>query len=364
MDRYPRKDRDSRTGTNLPGTLVQDIRRRELERERKPLERLAREQHRLTKGLFSRADLRRIGELDRAIYREWREASVGAGGEALRVDALKLAARRKFERIVAREFPQVRQFRSLRRAHLAAHGKLAAQARAANHAANASLHWGRPGEPGSTARVFEPPFTTFDVDTLDLGGFVVSDESFARPGVGHLVNILVFDQDQSVGFVPGLLGILPVATAASFVSCGVAFTTPSRGRLKISADVLNIYNRLRFAVSDKAGFSSANVSIIVGLFATVVRGSTEVEQSVRFVHTTGIQSGGSDQRRVESDLDTTEPFSMTVETDTRLEANESVLVLAGTKVSIGTALDDMRCTMDAVLWWQLQRITIEMATGS
>lgn len=362
MDRYPRKDRDARTGSNLPGTFLQDHRRGVLAGAAKPFERLSRERHRLEKALFSRADLRRVREIGREVYREWREASLRAGGEAPRVDALKLAARKKFERVVAREFPQYRQWKTLRRAHLGAHAKLrAGEARAANRVGNASLQWGRPGDPGSTARVFTPPFTTFDVDTLDLGGFVVSDESFARPAIGHLVNLLVFDQDESTGIGAGLLGILPVANAGSFVSCGVAFTTPSEGRLKISADVLNLYNRLTFSVTDNFGRSSASVGIGVELFATVLRGSGAVEQVARSIHSTGIESGGSDQHRVETELDTTAPFTMVVETATRYDPNESVLVLAGTAVRVNTLLDDMHCKADAVLWWQLQRLTVEMA---
>ena len=62
-----------------------------------------------------------------------------------------------------------------------------------------------------------------------------------------------------------------------------------------------------------------------------------------------------------SDLDDTAPFMLSVETATRLNANESVLVLAGAEVVIGTILDDMHCKMDAVLWWQLKRLVIDMA---
>ena len=77
--------------------------------------------------------------------------------------------------------------------------------------------------------------------------------------------------------------------------------------------------------------------------------------------TTGIDSGGSDQSRTESDLDDTAPYTMSVETATRLNANESVLVMAGSEVVIGTILDDMHCKMNAVLWWQLKRLVIDTA---
>jgi hypothetical protein len=143
-------------------------------------------------------------------------------------------------------------------------------------------------------------------------------------------------------------------------SCGVAFTTPSAGRLSVSAVVRNFYNKLTFSVSDKFGFSSAEVGIGVGLFVAVVRG-TKVEILRKNLLSTGLISHGSDLSYTESDLDDTTPYTISVETQTRFEANESVLVLAGTEVGIGTILDDMHCRMSAVLWWKLEKLAIGMA---
>jgi hypothetical protein len=113
-------------------------------------------------------------------------------------------------------------------------------------------------------------------------------------------------------------------------------------------------------VTDRFGFSSADVRIGLALFVLVVRG-TVVEHVSQTLITTGLESGGSDQHRTESDLDDTAPYTISVETATRLNANESVLVLAGSEVVIGTILDDMHCKMNAVLWWQLKRLVIDMA---
>ena len=113
-------------------------------------------------------------------------------------------------------------------------------------------------------------------------------------------------------------------------------------------------------MTDKFGFSSAKVVIGLGLFALVVR-PTEVERVSQNLLLTGLESGGSDQSRTESDLDDTAPYTLSVETATRFNANEGVLVLAGTEVAIGTILDDMHCKMNAVLWWQLKRLVIDMA---
>lgn len=358
MDRYPRKDKDARTGSSLRGPYVLTQRQAELSRVTKLHERLAKEQHRLTRDLFSKAEMRRAAEIGRQTNREFRQASIELDGDSVAVDLLKLAARKKLERMLARDLPQYRQWKKMHRAHMLEHQKLDLTTQAANHVAN--IDWGNLVEIQGTAQEFVPPFTSFDVQTIDSGDFVVSDDSFARPGIGHIVNDFAFDQSESTSIGRGVLGILPIENGGSLVSCGVAFTTPSAGRLKLYAELKNLYNRLTFSVTDKFGFSSAEVAISVDLFFVVVRG-TDVEQVSQSVLTTGLVSHGSDLQYTVSDLDDTTPYTITAETATRLNANESVLVLAGSEVVIGTSLDDMRCKMDALLWWQLQKLVIDMA---
>ena len=360
MNRFPRKDRFSRTGSSVRGASVLAQRQAELTRATKPHDRLAKEQNRLERSLFTKSELRRAAEIGRQLYREFREASLKVDGDSLRIEALKLSARKKLERMLARDLPRYRQWKTMRRAHMRAHDKLTQQTHAASHFTSAAINWDAVLELDSTAQTFVPPFTTFDVQNIDFGGFVVSDESFARPTIGHMINNFAYDQDESTSIVGGLLGILPIENAASLVSCGVAFTTPSAGRLKIGAQMQNIFNRVNFSVSDNFGFSSAEVWVDVGLFALVVRG-TKVERVDQTLIAAKIDSDGSDQHRNLSDLDTTAPFTLSVETSTHLNANESELVLAGSEVVIGTVLDDMHCKMDAVLWWQLKSLTIDMA---
>ncbi|HEX9274867.1 MAG TPA: hypothetical protein VGA51_00515 [Casimicrobiaceae bacterium] len=79
------------------------------------------------------------------------------------------------------------------------------------------------------------------------------------------------------------------------------------------------------------------------------------------LRSTGLISHGSDLSFSESDIDDTVPFTITATTDERFNANESVLVLAGSNVLIHTVLDDMHCKVDAVLWWQLQKLCIGFA---
>ena len=109
--RFPQKDQYSRTGSSLRGSPVLAQRQAELARAKKPHDRLAKEQGRLERSLFTKAELRRAAEIGRQVNREFREASVKAGGDSLRIDALKLAARKKFERLLVRDLPQYRQWK-------------------------------------------------------------------------------------------------------------------------------------------------------------------------------------------------------------------------------------------------------------
>jgi hypothetical protein len=360
MTKYPRKDRYAKTGSSLRGQPLLASREARLKQDTRRHGRLAKTYYGQIRKLFSKADLRRAAEISRQVNGEWRKASLEAGGDADRVDALKLAARRKLDRMLAREFPRYRQWKAMQRTHLREQDKLAVLSLASGHAAGTSIDWGNLVTLEGAAAQFGAPFTTFDVQLIDWGDFVVSDESFARPTIGHMVNNFAYDQNQSVSFGAGLLGILPIESAISMVSCGVAFTTPSAGRLRISAALQNIYNRVVVSVTDKFGFSSAEVWISLNLFVAVVRG-TVVEHISQELIGTHLTSDGGDLRRVLTDLDTTMPHGITVETSTRLGANESVLVLAGSEVVIGTVLDDMHCKMNAVLWWKLESLAIDMA---
>lgn len=360
MTRYPRKDKEARTDSNLRGQPLLACRQVALARDRALHERLAKAQYRASRKLFTKADLRRAGEIRAQVYREWREASVKAGGDALRIDALKVAARKKLERMLARALPNYRQWKTLQRTQLREQHKLTATTQAARRFPDIRIDWGDLVLFDSTAQVFVPPFTSFDVQTTCTGDFIVYDDSFAKPDIGHLVNNIVYDQDEHTSFSDGLWGLLPIANAFNMASCGVAFTTPAAGRLQIGAELQNFYNKVMYSVTDNFGFSSADVGFTLSLFIAVVRG-TQVTYMNTDLLSGGLVSHGVDLSYAQSDLDNSVPYSISAATDTRFEANETVLVLAGSEVVVGTILDDMHAKVNAVLWWKLNKLVIDMA---
>lgn len=361
MSNYPRKDANARTGSNLRGQPLLVQSRSELRRQAELHERLAREYHRQSGKLFSKQDLRLISKIASEVVGDWRQASVRVGGDSARIATLKTAARRKFDRLVSREFPNFAKAKVMRRAQLREHGKLSATAVASFHHAHNHIDWGDLATTFTDCAEFVPPFTSFDVQTIaGPGDFVVRDDSFANPEIGHLVNNFDYDQDENTSFSDGLWGLLTHGFASNSAACGVAFTTPKEGRLKISAVLRNFYNKVTFSVTDKFGFSDADLDIFLQLFIVVVRG-TKVIFLPTLLRSMGLISHGSDLSFSKSDIDNTVPFTITATTDQRFNANESVLVLAGSRVLIHTVIDDMHCKVDAVLWWQLQKLCIGIA---
>jgi hypothetical protein len=350
MSNYPKKDTGARTGSNLRGEPLLVLIRNKLGKDSELHDKLAREYHRQSGKLFSKKDLRLMSKIASEVVGEWRQVSVRVGGDSARIAELKTAARRKFDRLVGRALPNYAKAKAMRRAQLREHGKLSANALAGFHDAHNHIDWGDLTATLTDCAEFVPPFTSFDLQSIaGPGDFIVRDDSFAKPEIGHLVNNFDYDQNKNGH-----------AHASNWAACGVAFTTSKEGRLRISAVLRNFYNKVMFSVTDKFGFSGAEVHISLQLFIAVVRG-TDVIFLPTLLRSTGLVSHGSDLSFSESDIDDTVPFTITATTDERFNANESVLVLAGSNVLIQTAIDDMHGKVDAVLWWQLQKLCIAIA---
>jgi hypothetical protein len=361
MSNYPRKDTDARTGSSLRGEPLLVLIRNELGKDTELHDKLAREYHRQYGKLFPKKDLRLISKVASEVVGEWRQASVSVGGDSARIAELKTAARRKFDRLVGRALPNYATAKAMRRAQLREHRKLSANALAGFHDAHNHIDWGDLTATLTDCVEFVPPFTSFDVQSIaGPGDFIVRDDSFAKPEIGHLVNNFDYDQNENTSFSDGLWGLLTHAFGSNWAACGVPFTTPKEGRLQISALLRNFYNKVMFSVTDKFGFSDADVDIFLQLFIMVIRGTKVIFLPTLLRHT-GLISHGSDLSFSESDIDDTVPFTITATTNERFNANESVLVLAGSNVFIQTVIDDMHCKVDAVLWWQLQKLCIAIA---
>jgi len=361
MSDYPRKYADAKTGSNLRGEFSRLLFETELRKDTAVHDKLARDYLKQYSKLLPKKDLRLVAKITGDVADEWRQAILRSEGDSARIAELASAGRRKLDRAVGRALPNIAKAKALRRAQLREHGKLSAATRAAFHGAAHRIDLGDLTATLTDCAEFAPPFTSFDVvSAAGPGDYIVRDDSFAKPTIGHLVNNFDYDQNENTSFSDGLWGLLTRAFGSNSAACGVAFTTPRDGRIEIHAVMRNFYNKVMFSVTDKFGFSDAEVDIFLQLFIMVVRGSQVIFMPTTLRHT-GLVSHGSDLSYHESDIDNSAPVTISATTDQRFNANESVLVLAGSRVVVLTVIDDMHCKVDAVLWWQLQKLCIKTA---
>lgn len=362
MTRYPFKDDAAKHGSNIRGNPLLAHRQKVVAARKEAHERLAREERRQAASLLTKRELGALRKIAAAARNDMREAIIDAGGDVAAIAAARAAARRKLVRAFAREAPGFARWRTLRRAQMRAHGKLLDAHVATAPGGRDHLAWGDVGVlPGDPMQAFVPPFTTFDVQSIEGGDQIIRDDSFARPEIGHLVNNFDYDDDQDTSIVAGALGILIPNFGTSRAMCGVGFTTPASGFLAMAGVFRNVHYRAMLSVEDSAGFSSAVTSVTVGFCFTVLRGNGEVIEASTTLRNARLDSGGGDGHIVDVGIDDQAPITASVLMPLPLDANESVLVLAGAEVTIASMLDDMHCRGNALAWWMLTELRVGMA---
>lgn len=361
MAKYPFKDADARTGSSLRGNPLAVHHKNELDARMARHQALARQEKRALATLLTRREMRTLVRASEDARAALRAATLAAKGDAVRIAELRAAARRKLVRVFAREAPAFTQWRAMRRAQARGHRKLVDASLATLPDHLGQLQWGELGaDPGIiNGAEFTHPFSTFDVQSLAWSDQVIRDESFAKPAIGHLVNNFDYDNDEDTSVVAGLFGILMPAYGTSRVSCGAGFTTPVAGHVRFNAQFRNFYYRAMLSIEDSFGFSSAITSVSVDFVFTVVRG-TEVITVPAPLHHVRLDSDGDDDSIVDTGVDDDVPLIATAVTQERFSANESLLVMAGAEISFYSMLDDMHCRGNALAWWQLQRLQVQM----
>lgn len=360
MADYPFKDADARTGSNVRGNALATHYEALHAAHKARHERRVREERRALASLLTKPQLRALAKIGATVRAELREATLAMHGDAAKIAELRAAARRKLVRLLAREAPGVTQWRARRRAQVREHRKLLDADAALVGSGSDHFVWGDfVLDSDSATQEFVPPFTTFDVQSLQWDNQVTRDESFAKPRIGHLVNNFDYDDDRDTSLYAGALGILIPSYGISRASCGVGFTTPAAGHLRLSAVFRNVYYRAMLSVEDSFGFSSAVTSVSVRFVFTIVRGTQVIEVPTSF-RTVKVDSDGDDKSIVDTGIEDQVPFTASSFTQERFAANESLLVMAGAEIAFYSMLDDMHCRGNALAWWELDKLRLSM----
>lgn len=354
----PNKSKQAKTEPN-PGSAALLAHRKKLVAANDAVyQRQAREYQRQFKKLFSKADLRTAAEITGRIRNEWQSSRLKAGSNSESRDAGKVLARRKINRLLAAALPGFRQWQALKKAHLREHQKLAKVRLGEFSSENIHVEWGDILPTDYLAgQDFIAPFQVFDRETIDDSGLITNDQSFVAHDTGNMMNAIDFYHRDDPALIVDFFGLSRALPASASVSCGINFTMPSTGRLQISAVLQNFYSEVLYSLRDNFGFSYGTLDIRLKLFIATARGGDVVYMptEVDFADRT---SGGDDIYGAMSGLDGSIPYTVYATTEEPLAASESVQILAGSEVHIESEVNDMASHVNAVVRWQLKKITV------
>ena len=348
-----------KTGSNVRHKSLAAARRKEIANGVRLLERAAEAYRRACRRLISKADFRTAAAIMSRVMHEMHRSNLQRGNRGNAWTEGREEARRKIEREFARTLRGYRRWRKLAREYRVERERLvkAILARRPEPRLHVDLAEVLPPDSGET-RAFYPPFTVFDVDREDSSA-IVDDRSVVVAGIGHVINNVDFRQEDDGPIATDFYGINWPARLFSSASCGVNFTTPKEGRLKIGAALRCFHSRIGCALRDQFGFSEADVKIEVRLIISVVEPSRSVMLR-RTILTDGLTSFGKDLAHTLPELDSASVHAIEATTEETFPAEVGVQLLAGCEVFVLSEVDDMRAYVNALLWWRLEKLTVEV----
>jgi hypothetical protein len=113
------------------------------------------------------------------------------------------------------------------------------------------------------------------------------------------------------------------------------------------------------SLEDNFGFSMGRVHGSANLYVDIVRGRNITTLSKTLVEKT-LESDGDDVSTTLPQLDDINPYVIDVTTDETYQAGAAVQIIAGTEFVSGCTLDDMVANVKALLWSQVQKITVDV----
>jgi len=325
---------------------------------RAALERHAAIYRRQAEKLLSKRELRAAVEIATRRRKEFYASNLALGSDTKKQEVNRRKFRRLVDRDLAGAVPKLRELRALAEAAQADHEKLT----------STLFHRTVPGpfpiSPGELlplepmVQEVRPPFPLFDVSQQNFFP-EVRDQSFAVPSIGHVINDLRVSEDESTSVLNGIFGLKALSGIISRSGCGFNFSTPTGGRLRIMAELQCFQPRVSMSLQDNFGFSSGQVAVSVNIHALIVRGTDILDLSQTLL-ANGLKSDGSDLSATLEPLDDTTPFTFDVTTEDVFEPGTDVQIIAGSEFLAYTALDDMKATVNALLWSRVNKIAVVM----
>jgi hypothetical protein len=352
----PISDKEVQTGSNVPA-VSSHYARRDAD-IRAAFERHSAIYRRQANKLLSKRELRAAVEIAVRRRREFYASNLPLGSEP----AKQAVNRKKFRRLIDRDLagavPKLRELRALARAAQRDYGKVTSTLFHRDVPVRFPISPGElpPLEPAM--QEVRPPFPLFDVSQQNTFP-QVRDNSFAVPSIGHVINDVRVSRDENTAPLNGLFGLDGLGSIISRAGCGFNFSPPASGRLRIVAELQSLHSRVSMSLQDNFGISSGKVHVSVNIHALVVRG-TDVLDLSQTLQSNGLISHGDGLSATLEPLDDTTPFTFDVTTEDVFEPGGDVQIIAGSEFIAATALDDMKASVSALLWYRVNRIAVGM----
>jgi hypothetical protein len=354
---FPANDKRAKPGSNVRGKVLAAYHAKEQAEIRARLARHRKAYQLKAKKLLTKTELREATTTVKRLRHEYQASNLKLGSDAAKWEANKASYRNRVRQFFTRSLPKYREVMALAQAAREEFQKLL-PAELHRVAPGVSLNLGDLPTFELTAQTFSPEFPLFDLWLEDYF-HDARDHSAAYPSIGHVINNLHFEHDADTSVLNGIFGLYDVASVWSRVGCGFNYTVTATGRLRIVASLQNFYTRVSMSLEDNFGFSSGILYTAANLYVDLVRGS-EITTLHQTVVEKIIKSDGDDNSATLPSIDDTAPLIFDVTTDETFQAGAALQIVAGSEFICDANLDDMKASVDALLWYRINSITVDV----
>lgn len=208
---------------------------------------------------------------------------------------------------------------------------------------------------------FQAPFPLYDTQPAGASP-LLEDRSIVVPENGHMQNRFEFNHDGDSGFlVDAWFQIERAFVTNQSVGCGINYTVPQTGRLQVHAALQNYVSRVFWSMTDLFGLSFGTLHVEQRLVIRIARRDRSVISLATTLTFSGVtDSPGIDASGLLSPLDNSLPYDLEGTTSETFSAGENVQIFVNSEIHIASDMNDMASHVNALVWWQLQQISVSV----
>lgn len=203
---------------------------------------------------------------------------------------------------------------------------------------------------------FSAPYELFSCETW-ADPIAEFNASFADPDSGLVVQNIKWLHEHDSWVLPALYNPPLLGHAVSVV--GINYLVPATGRLRCSAVLHNLHNRITSSVTDYFGLSHTDVTAPHRILIRVVR-SGEWTRFARVLATGGMQSFGREWSYILESIQNTTPYTLSFTTNDVFLKGERIQILAGSEIMVDSFVDDMLMRIESLWMWRVGSLRVSM----